>query len=222
MRTRLLSQIPLLVAVVLASATTGAVAAVSVTGADIVNGSITGKDIKNQSVKTKDLSPKVLGALAGPAGPTGPAGPQGSQGIQGEVGPQGPGAKTMTPLSVFASAPLTTLATLDGVTYSASCAPGNSQTQTSLQITSSATMQLFGTMVEKIGTDPTETYPLEGAGPTIPVATTVANGTPGTTYDYFTLVVSFPGGSHSVQVRSWSSSGGTGSCHVDGLVVPAS
>jgi len=220
MRTRLLSQLPLLLVVLLVSATGGAVAAVSITGADIVNGTVTGKDIKNRSVKGKDLSPKVLSALTGPAGPAGPQGAQGIQGVPGDTGPEGPGAAKMTPLNVFASAPLTDLVSLDGVTYRASCTPGNTQTQTAFQVESAANLDLWGTMVEKVGTDPAETYTLGAGGSTIPVVTSTANGTPGTTYNYLDLTVSFPGGIHSVRVRTWSSSGGSGSCHVEGMVIP--
>jgi hypothetical protein len=78
--------------VLLATASTGATAALVITGKDIADSSVTSADIKDGSLKKKDLSKgaqdKLTGA-AGPAGAVGPAGPAGVRGPSGAAGAAG-------------------------------------------------------------------------------------------------------------------------------------
>lgn len=73
-------------ALVVASATSGATAALVITGKQIKDSSITTKDIKNGSLTTKDLKSSSVTSLrgaTGPAGAPGAAGPAGAAGISG-------------------------------------------------------------------------------------------------------------------------------------------
>ncbi|WP_101523008.1 hypothetical protein [Nocardioides houyundeii] len=75
-----------------ATATSGATAALVITGKDIKNNSVTSADIKDGSLKKKDLAKGAiakLGTTPGPAGPAGPAGVRGSAGAPGAPGVSG-------------------------------------------------------------------------------------------------------------------------------------
>ena len=83
------------------------------------------KKVVKKAVK-KEVT-KQLAGKAGPQGAQGPRGPQGSPGVQGSrgargsQGPQGPGAQTLSFDASASADPITTLGTLVGVTYGATC-----------------------------------------------------------------------------------------------------
>lgn len=86
-----------LAGVVVASASTGAVAQRLIGSKDVADNSLTGKDVKDSSLTSKDVkngsltAADIMGGLpAGVAGPAGPAGPQGVQGPVGATGARGP------------------------------------------------------------------------------------------------------------------------------------
>ncbi|MCF6376142.1 collagen-like protein [Nocardioides KLBMP 9356] len=75
-------------ALVFASATSGATAALVITGKQIKDNSITTKDIKNGSLTTKDLKSSTVSALQGATGPAGAPGAVGAPGAPGVSGYQ--------------------------------------------------------------------------------------------------------------------------------------
>ena len=76
-------------ALVVASATSGATAALVITGKQIKDNSVTTKDIKNGTLTTKDLKASTVTSLQGVTGPAGPAGPAGASGTAGAAGAPG-------------------------------------------------------------------------------------------------------------------------------------
>lgn len=76
-------------ALVLASATSGATAALVITGKQIKDNTVTTKDIKNGTLTTKDMKSSTVSALKGATGPAGPAGPAGAAGAAGPAGAPG-------------------------------------------------------------------------------------------------------------------------------------
>lgn len=75
-------------ALVVASATSGATAALVITGKQIKDNSITTKDIKNGSLSAKDLSKSTVTSLQGATGPAGAPGAAGAAGAPGISGYQ--------------------------------------------------------------------------------------------------------------------------------------
>jgi hypothetical protein len=68
---------------VLASATSGATAALVITGKQIKDNTVTSKDIKNKTLVKKDFKPSTISALTGATGPAGAPGAPGAPGISG-------------------------------------------------------------------------------------------------------------------------------------------
>ena len=75
-------------ALVVASATSGATAALVITGKQIKDNTVTTKDIKNGTLTTKDLKSSTISSLKGATGPAGPAGAAGAAGAPGVSGYQ--------------------------------------------------------------------------------------------------------------------------------------
>lgn len=101
-------------ALVVASATSGATAALVITGKQIKDNTVTTKDIKNGTLTTKDLKSSTVTALKGAAGPAGPAGPAGAAGAAGAPGISGYQIVTQSTL----------IAPNDGAEITASCPSG--------------------------------------------------------------------------------------------------
>ena len=85
-----------LVAVVVTSAGTGAVAQRLIGSKDVADNSLTSKDIKNRTLTGKDVKDGSLTTadVAGLSAGTGATGPQGPKGETGATGPQGPKGET--------------------------------------------------------------------------------------------------------------------------------
>ncbi len=73
---------------VVASATSGATAALVITGKQIKDNTVTTKDIKNGTLSTKDMSSSTLSSLKGATGPAGAPGAPGAAGAPGISGYQ--------------------------------------------------------------------------------------------------------------------------------------
>ncbi len=74
---------------VVASATSGATAALVITGKQIKDNTVTTKDIKNGTLSTKDMSSSTLSSLKGATGPAGAPGAPGAAGAAGAPGVSG-------------------------------------------------------------------------------------------------------------------------------------
>ncbi|GAA1448444.1 hypothetical protein GCM10009641_76460 [Mycobacterium cookii] len=70
-------------ALVVASATSGATAALVITGKQIKDNTVTTKDIKNGTLSTRDMSSSTLSSLKGATGPAGAPGAAGAPGVSG-------------------------------------------------------------------------------------------------------------------------------------------
>ncbi len=165
----------------------------------------------------------------GPRGPAGPAGPQGATGSPGAAGAQGPGAVRLSYFKGNAEPSFTAVGMANELTIEGRCAPNGNDTVMQVRLTSSVQGETDFSMVTNDGVttgDATGGAALAAGTPvTFPAGdlSPVSGPDHGTTGELKVVNMIYKNASRTISIQMLvESDHQAGSCHINGVAVPAS